>query len=213
MNYLGHFLLASLAPESDREAYIVGGLLGDFVKGPLQTAQPVETAIEDDFREQLINGIALHRHIDARFDRSEGFNIVRQTCQEDLRRYAGIMIDLAFDNLLANQWAELFDDELEEFSRGIVAVLVKHIPLCPARAKRLITVFDEYDLLNRYREKDVVEQTLSRIGLRLNAPRLESASGNLWSIQEALAPKFDSTLASMQDIARAFIASRADPIA
>lgn len=58
MNFLAHALLSGNA-EADR----VGGLMGDFVKGPLPAGLPPD----------LASGVALHRAIDSFADRHPAF--------------------------------------------------------------------------------------------------------------------------------------------
>ena len=208
MNYLGHFLLADLSPPNVREGYIVGGLLGDFVKGPLGPNTLKNARINAGYKKSVIDGIALHRHIDAHFDQLHGIVSVRKICRSDLRRYAGIMIDLAYDNLLACQWHSLFSEDLESFERNIDSTLLSNRHICPPRAVRLVQAFDEYQLLSRYREPIVIEETLARIAERLGATQLVEGTDDLWAIQEKINPIFKDTLSEMQNIARDFIASR-----
>ena len=86
MNYLAHILLSG-----DNLDTQVGGLLGDFVKGPLQGQYP----------ESVEEGIFLHRQLDAFTDaQPEVRNLIR-TFSTQWRRFAGIIIDIVFDHLLA----------------------------------------------------------------------------------------------------------------
>ena len=89
MNYLAHLLLSG--PDRDMQ---VGGLLGDFVKGPLKGELP--TRVEQ--------GIRLHRHIDTLTDGHPAFMAATRRLPGEWRRYRGILLDIYFDHLLACRW-------------------------------------------------------------------------------------------------------------
>ena len=71
MNFLAHALLSGEA-EADR----VGGLMGDFVKGPLPAGLPPDLAA----------GVALHRAIDSFADRHPAFAASRARVRPGGRR-------------------------------------------------------------------------------------------------------------------------------
>ena len=91
MNFLAHALLSGEA-EADR----VGGLMGDFVKGPLPAGLPPDLAA----------GVALHRAIDSFADRHPAFAASRARVSPGRRRVGGILVDLFYDHLLARDWAD-----------------------------------------------------------------------------------------------------------
>ena len=86
MNFLAHFHLAW--PD---EGLVAGGLEGDYHKGPLRGELP--PAIE--------RGVKLHRAIDAYTDSHPLIQQLRRDLPRNLRRYAGSLIDLSFDQYLA----------------------------------------------------------------------------------------------------------------
>ena len=111
MNYLAHFHLAW--PD---ELLVVGGLEGDFHKGPLPgTLAPT-----------LHCGVALHRAIDAYTDSHAVVADVRRQFPPELRRYAGILIDLCFDHFLARHWSSYSEMAHSEFSAAVYRILEKH---------------------------------------------------------------------------------------
>jgi acyl carrier protein phosphodiesterase len=73
MNYLAHIALAGDNPE-----YQVGGLLGDFVRGPL--IGKYSAAIEA--------GITAHRKLDAHVDQQPEIQAFLQRFSRPMRRYA-----------------------------------------------------------------------------------------------------------------------------
>ena len=155
MNHLAHFHLA--APGEGR---IVGALLADYVRGPLDGRLPAE--VED--------GVRLHRRIDAVTDAHAA---VRELCggfAPPARRLAGIALDLYFDLFLTRHWQRFHAQDLDSFGRGIYAVLRAHRALFPEAGRRHAERLEQYDLLRRYADSAVVEGALERIGERLGMP-------------------------------------------
>lgn len=93
MNYLAHAVLAGPDP-----LLRLGGLMGDFVKGPLRPAPA-------HLPERLTQGLRLHRAIDAYAETHPAFRASRARVSPERRRVAGIMVDLFYDHFLARGWA------------------------------------------------------------------------------------------------------------
>ena len=116
MNYLAHLLLAG-----DEEADQVGGLLGDFVRGPLPCGLPPDLAA----------GVALHRQVDSFTDAHPLFLRSRERVSAGRRRVSGIMVDLFYDHFLACHWARYCSLPLTRFTRLMydrVAAREPHLP-------------------------------------------------------------------------------------
>lgn len=92
MNYIAHIHIANHTQTS-----LLGNFLGDFVKGQALNELPSE----------LVTGIRLHRKIDLFTDSHELVINLRRTFPKELRRVAGIVIDITFDYFLLQQWDEL----------------------------------------------------------------------------------------------------------
>ncbi len=93
MNYLAHAVLAGPDP-----LLRLGGLMGDFVKGPLSPAPA-------HLPERLTQGLRLHRAIDAYAETHPAFCTSRARVSAPRRRVAGIMVDMFYDHFLARGWA------------------------------------------------------------------------------------------------------------
>lgn len=117
MNFLAHLLLAGAEPANQ-----IGGLMGDFVKGPLPGALPSD----------LARGVALHRQIDMQTD---GHPLFRRSCARispARRRVAGIMVDLFYDHFLVHHWGRFSDVPLLTYLRGFYHALEqRHAELPP----------------------------------------------------------------------------------
>jgi acyl carrier protein phosphodiesterase len=130
---------------------IVGGLEGDYFKGPLKgsLSPPVE------------RGVKLHRAIDAYTDAHPVIGQLRRDLPPELRRYAGILIDLSFDHFLSRNWSHYSDLPLPEFSAGVYTVLE-----LSAAARGMAARLVEHDILNLYLEWETVAASARRIGQR-----------------------------------------------
>jgi acyl carrier protein phosphodiesterase len=100
MNHLAHVLLAG-----DDEALQLGGMLGDFVRG-----QP-DPAL---FPAPVIRGIRLHRAIDSYTDGHPEVLAAKASLPPPYRRYAGILLDMWFDHLLARDFSHWSAQPLED---------------------------------------------------------------------------------------------------
>ena len=83
MNFLAHALLAGESP-----ALVVGGVVGDWIKGPLPAGLP----------EDLARGVALHRAIDSFAETHPAFCASRARMSPARRRYAGVLVDICWDD-------------------------------------------------------------------------------------------------------------------
>lgn len=156
MNYLAHVYLAG-AVESDR----LGGLLGDFVKGPLPGR----------LSPALAAGVALHRRIDSYADVHPAFQRSRARVSTLRRRYAGVMVDMFYDHLLAAHWIDYAGVPLEDYSQTVYTLLDVHVEILPARLAQVRVWMREEDWLCSYRSLDGVGDALDRIARdRLTRP-------------------------------------------
>ena len=156
MNYLAHLLLSGPNPD-----WQLGGLLGDFVKGPLKGERP--QAIED--------GIRLHRRIDLLSDQHPAYKSSLARLGPQWRRLGGIALDIWFDHVLACQWFHWHPQPLETFAADCWSNFHKRSQWIPANAQAFIQRAEQFTLLPGYREVDIIQRTLERVGLRLRRPQ------------------------------------------
>ena len=156
MNYLAHAYLAGDA-DSDR----LGGLLGDFVKGPLPCGLPPDLAA----------GVALHRRIDSYADTHPAFQRSRARVSPARRRYAGVMVDMFYDHLLASHWEAYSSQALTQYSLGVYDLLDANAALLPERLGQVRVWMRKDDWLGSYRTVAGVGEALDRIARhRLSRP-------------------------------------------
>ena len=152
MNWLAHTLLSE--PTID---FRLGNLLADLVRG----------ADREGMSGAFLRGAACHKAIDAFTDSHPVVRRSRGRVPAGYRRFSGVLIDVFYDYLLANQWdhytaqpLRTFVDEFYAGARGTTLPLPPDARLTLERIVRL-------DLLGSYREIAGVEHALRRISTYL----------------------------------------------
>jgi|SRR5436190_20154825 len=192
MNHLAHTVLAGPEP-----MFVTGGLLGDFWRGAPDPAWPRALAI----------GVQLHRRIDTLADTQPRVVEARRRFEPPFRRYAGILLDVWFDHLLARSFERLCDTSLREHVERVYAILRSDEPYWPAPFRLFAARLVPRDGLARYLEREHVEAVLERISERLQRdnpvalalPVLESLEGPLERDFEALWPELAGAAASERE--------------
>ena len=173
MNFLAHLCLAN-----GDSGLMLGGLFGDFIRG--------RRALRG-FPEPIRQGIVLHRYIDRRTDHSAVVKKLRRVFPREFRRYAGIIIDLAFDHELAVNWWRYMPGSLERFDVEIRDLLRDNKELMPQGLTDFMAYADRHGLFTAYREEDVTLFALAGLGTRLSRPNPLHRVAEIWP---GLAPEF-----------------------
>ncbi|GAB3260406.1 acyl carrier protein phosphodiesterase [Chitinimonas naiadis] len=178
MNYLAHIYLAR---QSD--AAMVGALLGDFAKADIRGKFPGEIERE----------ILLHRQIDRYTDNHPLFKAAVQRFAEGRRRYAGIALDVFYDHLLSQRWAQYADTPRPAFIAHFYQALLAHRPILPERLRDIAPWMVEQDWLGSYHEFAGVESAINRVSQRLsrNGHLLRASLADLALHYDGLAQDFD----------------------
>lgn len=169
MNYLAHAYLSSDSPEM-----ILGGILGDFVKG----------SFDGRYSPEICRGIALHRQIDCFTDSHSMIRASKQMISPSRRRFAGIMIDLFCDHFLAKHWGQysgqlslrgtgervalpLPQGSLHDFSQHVYRTLLDRQEILPDRLRRMLPYMVEQNWLTSYQDISNIGRALNGISQRL----------------------------------------------
>ena len=184
MNYLAHFHLAWPDP-----GLVVGGLEGDYYKGPLRGDLPGD----------IESGVRLHRAIDAYTDAHPVSRQLRSTFPEKLRRYAGILVDLSFDHFLSVHWSRFSDVPLEEFNRAVYRTLSDHQQHLSDGSQHMLSRLVEHDLLGLYADWSVIPRSAERIGQRFRRENpFRDIAGELEAERDRLEQAFLSFYPDLQ---------------
>jgi len=152
MNYLAHLYLSDDSDES-----ILGSIIADFVKGPLI----------DQYNPTILKAIQIHRKIDSFTDTHEMALPSRKLFSSKMRRFAGIIIDVAFDHFLAKNWSLYSNRELSDFINKSYAILKRYRKLLPGDLKFAVPKMIEEDWLGSYKNLEAIGITLDKISKRI----------------------------------------------
>lgn len=177
MNHLAH----ALASGRD-ESLILGGFLGDFVHGG------VDPGLPDGIR----RGLRLHRAIDVYTDHHPIIVRTRSWFRAPYRRYAGIIIDIWFDHLLARDFERWSRVPLEVYSHRVLALLQHHRAELPEQLQRFLHYMVLHDLPLQYREREQIQRVLEAVGRRLaHENPLASSLGEIERLELPLRRAFE----------------------
>jgi acyl carrier protein phosphodiesterase len=183
MNYLAHLYLADGTPHS-----LLGNLLGDFVKGNDLVAFP----------EGVRRGIQMHRHVDSFTDSHLVFHRSVSRISPRWGWFAGIIIDVYYDHLLASRWERYSPTSLRTFADGVYRVLEEHRALLPTQARKPLARLIANDRLFSYARLEGITAALVSISQRIREriPRrpvhLEDAVLDLQACHAELSVDFDA---------------------
>lgn len=179
MNELAHFQLAAA-----KDGWLVGALLGDYVKGPLR---------ENEWPDTWLEGIRLHRRIDALTDNHPLLTPIRDDLPPELRRYAGILVDVTLDHWLARHWDRIHPDPLRHFTQHVYRVLEAARPDMPPAAARRAGALIRHQPLGHYRDWSMVCAALARISQRLTRDNpLDQAARIIKPLQSSWGQRFEA---------------------
>jgi acyl carrier protein phosphodiesterase len=153
MNYLAHIYLAR---QSDHA--MLGGLLGDFVKAD----------ITGKFGKEIEREILIHRKIDTYTDSHPLVKAARQLFDPVRRRYAGIVLDVFYDHVLAKNWSSYCATPLPDFVQDFYRVLRENKSLLPERLANAVPYMVGQDWLGSYRNYSEVEVAVNKVSIRLS---------------------------------------------
>jgi len=187
VNHLAHALLA--APDAD---LMVGSLIGDFVRGAIDPALPPGVQA----------GVALHRAIDGYADAHVQVVAARALIAPPLRRYAGVLLDIWFDHLLARGWATHGTGSLADFSRGVRTLLDANADLLPVRMHGFVAYMHANDLPAAYGDTAMIARVLHGVSQRFSRENpVAGALPVLLSLEVPLARHFDAFFPELQAFA------------
>lgn len=202
MNWLAHVFLSE--PDIDHQ---LGNLLADLVRGDERAGMSP----------RFVEGALAHKAIDAFTDAHPIVRRSRSRVGGEYRRFSGVLIDVYYDYLLANDWARYSSTPLPHFtSRFYTDTAARQMPL-PPDARETLERIVRHDLLGSYARLDGVERALRRISAYLSSRwrrpfALERAVGLLQEQQESLAADFYEFFPELQAAVARHAAERRSPV-
>lgn len=185
MNYLAHTLLVR-----GNEGLMLGGLFGDHVRGLRALRQ---------FPPDVGSGIRLHRYIDRTTDSNAQVKALLRHFPRPFRRYAGIIVDVAFDHELARSWSRYGTGSLEDFDLQIRQLLARNKELVPEGLAQFMKYADRRGLFAAYRNESELLISLAGVGRRLSRANPLDRVDEIWpSVREPCATTFAEVFPQIQ---------------
>lgn len=151
MNYLGHLYLSGTDPD-----VLFGNFIADAVKGRDLSAWPERVAL----------GIRLHRAIDSFTDQHPSLRAGRARVRAHAGLYAGVVMDLFYDHLLASTWTRWHAEPLTRFVAAAHATLDQRRDDMPRETAALYHVMRDRDWLVGYASVDGLCRALDGLSRR-----------------------------------------------
>jgi acyl carrier protein phosphodiesterase len=166
MNFLAHIYLSGNDPQ-----LMVGNFIGDFVKG--------KNALEK-FDTRIIQGIELHRSIDAFTDKHPTVSRSKDRLREKYRHYSGVIVDVFYDHFLAHNWTRYHPRPLSEFSLEVYKIIEDYHPILPLEVKNMLPYMKRGNWLLSYSLIEGIHKSLSGMASRTTfVSKMEEASRDL----------------------------------
>lgn len=151
VNFLGHLVLSG-----DDPLVITGNFMADAVKGRDLSAHP----------EGIQRGIRLHRAIDVFTDGHDLTRLGRERLRPHAGRYAGVVLDLFYDHLLASAWPEYRFGVLPAYNRRMYDLLRTNRDHMPVRTRHMLQYMEADDWLTSYASIDGLAVALHGLSRR-----------------------------------------------
>ena len=153
MNFLAHLYLGPQRGEP-----VLGSVLADFVRGPLSGL---------DLPVAVCEGIWLHRRIDAFTDSHPLVLRSKARVSPLRRRFAGILVDMYYDHLLARHWQHFHPLPLADYTAGMYRQLLAQRQWMPDKARRVIEHMVDNDWLGSYVALENLHRAVDNMARRL----------------------------------------------
>lgn len=195
MNYLVHLYLADPSDES-----LLGNLMGDFVKGPL----------DERFPPSIAAGIDLHRHIDSFAHTDPVFRSSKDRLDRSFGYFRAILVDIFYDHIMARDWSRYSSVPLESFAEHVYAALRRHHSSLPEGLREVAPRMIRHNWLVSYRNEETIRRVLERISQRLSRPNPVAEGFGEWQRhREGLTSDFARFLPRARRSAQRFLSDNA----
>ncbi len=145
MNFLAHLYLSG----SDTDIRL-GNFIGDYVKGSHLEGFPLGVQ----------KGITAHRAIDTFTDKHNSTHSCVELLRPGYGKYAGVVVDVLFDHILAKEWERYSESDLKWFTRKFYFQMLQRYTLLPDRVKKFLPFMIQSNRLYSYRTHDGVKRAL-----------------------------------------------------
>ncbi len=152
MNYLAHLCLSRPDAES-----MVGNLMGDFRKYLGGDLLP----------ENVHLGIENHVRVDKFTDTNQVIRDIKSLFSHERRRFAGIIIDVAFDYFLIRHWQAFNDEDLDGFIDRAHARISSMWHIMPVHMQYVMKYMIRENWLRSYSSLEGIDHALNQLSRRI----------------------------------------------
>ena len=151
MNYLAH---AFLSPEDP--LILAGNLWGDLIR-------PKDY---DALLPGLLDGIILHKKIDAFTDQHRGVDEIVKLIRPYQGKYTPVVADVLMDFILSKFWHMFHEKTIEDFCEHKYKQIAEHLHLIPLRLHPRINRMLENNWLESCKNREQIKRTLYMLSNR-----------------------------------------------
>ena len=189
MNFLAHLYLSG-----ESEPIMIGNFIGDFVKGNKI----------NDYDEEIIRGIRMHRAIDAYTDKHEVVKMSKSKLSR-YRHYAGVITDIYYDHFLAANWDMYHSEELKNYVDRSYELMVDNQEILPDRVNHMLKYMIPQNWLLSYREVEGIGEALQGLSRRTKFDSgMEHAIEDLSEHYDTFEEEFHMFFSDLMDYAARF---------
>jgi acyl carrier protein phosphodiesterase len=152
MNYLAHAFLSK-----NDEDLLIGNFIADHVRGNDFKAYP----------KKIVEGIRLHRKIDAFTDAHPEFKKSKRIFYPGFEKYSGILVDIYFDYFLAKDFSVYSASSLEVFSKNVYNVYSSHNHILPKSSSGFLEYVIKNNIYTSYSQLQGIEKVLFHLSHRI----------------------------------------------
>lgn len=151
MNFLAHAFLSF-----GQEKILVGNFIADFIKGKQI----------NDFEDEIMLGILLHREIDYFTDSHPLVKAGQSYLRKKFGHYATVITDVFFDYFLVKNWKEFSSRSLPEFIQETYSALDRYSDVFPDRFAYMYSFMKTDNWLLHYGEIEGIKRSLTGMSKR-----------------------------------------------
>jgi acyl carrier protein phosphodiesterase len=151
VNYLAHLYLSADHPELS-----IGNFIADHVKG-----REIER-----YTGNVLEGIRLHRHIDAFTDAHPIVEESKKRLRTVYGKYASVIADVYFDHFLARDWSMYHHQPLTDFASSSYSLMNNNRQHLPERTMYMLSYMESQNWLVSYASITGIEKALCGLSKR-----------------------------------------------
>lgn len=170
MNYLAHAYFSN-----NNEGLLLGNFMADHIRGNQF----------DHLSEDIREGIYLHRKIDEFTDKHPAFKSSKRHFYNGFERYSGVLVDIYFDHLLADNFSNYHPQSLSEFTEGVYKIYKNNNHLMPEGSNQFLSYVLSNNIYNAYGKIEGIQKVLFHLSHRINHGVMLDDSVQLFKQNEA----------------------------